>query len=68
VRAQPRHTAAVPAAGSVPAGAAVMDRCGYALSHPITDPDPATVDMDPYRAIDVQPDGNLLMTILAVDR
>ena len=45
-----------------------MIRLEYALTHPITDPDPATVDMRPYQRVDAQPDGNLLMTILAVDR
>lgn len=44
------------------------DRTTYALTHPITDPDPRVVDMSPYQRLDLQPDGNLLMTILAVDR
>jgi hypothetical protein len=46
----------------------MSDRCAYALTHPITDPDPAVVDMGPYQRVDAQRDGNLLMTILAVDR
>lgn len=42
------------------------DRQAYALTHPINDPDRATTD--PYRLVEPQPDGNLLMSILAVDR
>ena len=42
------------------------DRQAYALDHPITDPDTATTDA--YRRVDPQPDGNLIMSILAVDR
>ncbi len=41
-------------------------RQAYALDHPITDPETATTDA--YRSVDGQPDGNLLMSILAVDR
>ena len=42
------------------------DRQAYALTHPINDPDADPID--PYRLIEPQPDGNLLMSILAVDR
>lgn len=45
-----------------------MNRTEYALAHLITDPDPAVVDMRPYQRVDAQPDGNLLLTVLAVDR
>jgi hypothetical protein len=41
-------------------------RLAYALTHPLTDP--ATDAIEPYRTVEVQPDGNLLMTVLAVDR
>ncbi len=42
------------------------ERLAYALAHPITDPN--TESVDPYRAVEPQPDGNLLMSVLAVDR
>jgi hypothetical protein len=44
----------------------VNDRQTYALTHPITDP--ATHDVGPYQQVEPQPDGNLLLSILAVDR
>lgn len=44
----------------------MTDRLAYALAHPANDPAGAT---DPaYRRLDTQPDGNLLLTVLAVDR
>lgn len=43
-----------------------VDRRLYALTHPITDP--STADPAPYRRLEAQPDGNLLLSILAVDR
>ena len=49
-------------------GRAVTDlaaRRAYALAHPLNDPGQ---DVAPYRRVDVQRDGNLLMSILAVDR
>jgi hypothetical protein len=42
------------------------DRQSYALTHPPTDPD--TDSTEPYRLVEPQPDGNLLMSVLAVDR
>lgn len=42
------------------------ERQAYALTHPITDP--STTDPGDYRLIEPQPDGNLLVTMLAVDR
>lgn len=41
------------------------DRHRYALANPINGGEP---DLDPYRSVDVQPDGNTLAVILAVDR
>jgi hypothetical protein len=41
-------------------------RQDHALTNPITDP--STCDIDRYRQIDPQPDGNLLVSVLAVDR
>jgi hypothetical protein len=49
-------------------GPAPGDRTAYALEHPITEPDPATFDARPYQRVDAQRDGNLLLTMLAVDR
>ena len=46
-----------------------MDLAGrraYALAHPITDP--SKEDITAYRTTVEQPDGNLLMSVLAVDR
>lgn len=40
-------------------------RRAYALAHPLND---TTADLDPYRCIEQQRDGNLLLSILAVDR
>lgn len=42
------------------------DRQAYALAHPITDPD--AHDIRPYQLVEPQPDGNLLLSVLAVDR
>jgi hypothetical protein len=44
----------------------VNARCAYALTHPLTDPD--SDDIGPHQQVDQQPDGNLLMSVLAVDR
>ena len=41
------------------------DRQGYALNHPLNDPD---ADLAPYRAIRRHKTGLLIMSILAVDR
>lgn len=41
-------------------------RCAYALTHPLTDPD--ADDIGPYRLVEPQRDGNLLLSVLAVDR
>jgi hypothetical protein len=41
------------------------DRHAYALAHPLNT---ATEDISPYRRVDSQPDGNLLVSVLAVDR
>lgn len=41
------------------------ERQGYALAHPLNS---AGDDLEPYRRLDPQPDGNLLHSILAVDR
>jgi hypothetical protein len=38
----------------------------HALRNPFTDP--TVQDVGEYRHIEVQPDGNLLVTVLAVDR
>lgn len=43
-------------------------RCAYALAHPLNDPRPRRQDIAPYRRIDEQRDGNLLVSVLAVDR
>lgn len=43
-----------------------MDRHAYALANPLTDPD--SDDIRPYQLVEPQPDGNLLMSVLAVDR
>ena len=40
-------------------------RQAYALAHPLTDPDDS---VDPFRTVGLQRDGNLLMSVLAVDR
>lgn len=40
-------------------------RLAYALSHPFDD---AHADLEPHRRLEPQPDGNLLLSILAVDR
>lgn len=42
------------------------ERQAYALAHPLNDPD--TDDTSLYRLVEPQPDGNLLMSVLAVDR
>lgn len=42
------------------------DRQAYALAHPLTDPD--TDAIGPYQLVERQPDGNLLLSVLAVDR
>lgn len=44
----------------------IRARLAYALAHPLNSAQHD--DITPYRAVDQQPDGNLLMTILAVDR
>lgn len=42
------------------------DRLAYALAHPLdTGRD---IDIKPYQRVDGQPDGNLLLSTLAVDR
>lgn len=41
------------------------DRLGYALAHPLNGPDQ---DVAAYRRTDEQRDGNLLVSVLAVDR
>lgn len=52
--------------GSVRAGAEVSaDRRRFALAHPLNEPGQ---DLAPYRVESRQPDGNLLLTVLAVDR
>ncbi len=38
----------------------------YALTNPITDPD--THDVAPYQLVEPQPDGNLILSVLAIDR
>jgi hypothetical protein len=43
----------------------VTDRTDFALAHPLND---TTDDIEPYRRVEEQRDGNLLVTILAVDR
>jgi hypothetical protein len=43
----------------------VNARQEFALTRPLNGPDD---DVEPYRSIVVQPDGNLLMSVLAVDR
>lgn len=40
-------------------------RTDFALSNPLSDPG---ADIKPFTTLVVQPDGNLLMSILAVDR
>jgi hypothetical protein len=42
-----------------------MTRRAYALGHPISDP---ATDLEPYRRLEPQPDGNLLLSVLAIDR
>lgn len=42
------------------------DRQSYALTHPLTDPD--NDDISPYQLVEPQPDGNLILSVLAVDR
>jgi hypothetical protein len=46
----------------------IPDRLAYALAHPVDDPDPAVVDMTRYQRVDRLRDGNLLLSVLAVDR
>ncbi len=41
------------------------DRQAYALTHPLNG---AGMDIGPYRRVEEQRDGNLLVSILAVDR
>jgi hypothetical protein len=41
------------------------DRLAYALAHPYNGPPD---DIDVYRQVDPQPDGNLLVTVLCIDR
>lgn len=41
------------------------ERLAFALGNPLTSP---ADDIAPYRRVDRQPDGNLLVSILAVDR
>lgn len=44
----------------------MTDRLAFALAHPL---DTARgIDMTPYQSVDEQPDGNLLLSTLAVDR
>jgi len=42
-----------------------MSRLAYALAHPLTTLDES---MEPYQQVDAQRDGNLLLSVLAVDR
>jgi hypothetical protein len=42
------------------------DRAAWLLAYPLDDP--RTADLDPYRTVDRQRDGALLVTVLAVDR
>lgn len=42
----------------------MTDRLAYALTHPLTTLDE---DIRPYQRVDEQRDGNLLLTMLAVD-
>jgi len=44
----------------------VTDRLAYALAHPFEGGPGA--DPGDYRAVDQQPDGNLLITVLCIDR
>lgn len=44
------------------------ERQAYALAHPITSARPGDTDIAPYRRRVAQPDGNLLITVLAIDR
>lgn len=46
----------------------LTDRQAYALAHPITSARPGDTDIGPYRLRAAQPDGNLLVTVLAIDR
>jgi hypothetical protein len=41
------------------------DRLAFALANPLGD---VGMSVDPYRSVDRQRDGNLLVSILAVDR
>jgi len=43
-------------------------RLGYALAHPLNLHPGETDDIGPLQSVDLQPDGNLLLSILAVDR
>lgn len=43
----------------------MAERLAFALANPLAS---ARGDISPYRQIDAQPDGNLLVSILAVDR
>lgn len=45
----------------------LSERQAYALANPINDPDPRHTDTAPYLRIEPQRDGNLLITILAID-
>jgi hypothetical protein len=44
------------------------ERLAYALAHPIDDPDPAVCDITRYQQVERLRDGNLLLSVLAVDR
>ncbi|HEX3778615.1 MAG TPA: hypothetical protein VHX38_03030 [Pseudonocardiaceae bacterium] len=46
-------------------GRAAHDRREFALTHPLSGTEG---DLEPWRAVQEQRDGNLLMSILAVDR
>jgi hypothetical protein len=43
----------------------VNERLEFALTHPL---DGWADSVEPYRTVDEQPDGNLLVVVLAVDR
>ncbi len=40
-------------------------RLAFALAHPLN---VTGQDIEPYRSVEEQPDGNLLVSVLAVDR
>jgi hypothetical protein len=44
------------------------ERQAFALKHPLNSADGGPAAVDPYRTIIRQPDGNLLLSILAIDR